>query len=78
MTSSMYLFHNLDKTYYPEGKGKLRMISESEWVTWSDTEKNNFLKRNICYEIVGGDQREIQEIVGTFINGTLHGQAKLK
>ena len=76
-TPSMYLFKNLDKTDYPERKGKLRKISESEWAVWSDKEKKDFNERNICYKMMGLNHK-VQEIIGIFTNGTLHGRTKIK
>ena len=72
-----YRFHGLDKSNYPEGKGKLKLILNSEWSKLSKDEKNKFNQLGICYEMIAGSQGEIKEIIGIFKNGSLHGPAKI-
>ena len=78
---SLYLFNGLDKSHYPDGKGKLRLISKNEWSTWPDIEKDSFFERNICYEMYEKYEMKntgVKEIIGTFINGSLEGTSKIK
>ena len=75
---SQYLFLGLNKTNYPEGKGRLRKISDSEWKTWSITEKDKFISRKVCYHLIESNGVEIKEIIGTFKDGLLHGSTKIK
>ena len=78
---SLYLFEGLDKSHYPNGKGKLRLISKTEWSTWPDIEKDNFFERNICYEMYQKYEMknsDVKEIIGTFKNGSLEGTSKIK
>ena len=74
-----YAFKGLhNATTYLSGKGKLRAISKSEWHTWQQLERQEFRNRNICYDLILNDGVALKEVVGTFINGSLHGNAKLK
>ena len=75
---SLYLFNGSNKSHYPEGKGKLRLVSETEWSTWPDSEKNAFFERNICYEMMGIKNSEVDEIIGSFKNGSLEGTSKIR
>lgn len=73
-----YLFTGLNKSHSPDGKGKVKAISNSEWLSWSESEQSNFTKLNICYDLIDSNETPIIEIIGTFKNSLLHGTAKIK
>ena len=72
-----YIFSGIDKSNYPEGKGRLKLISEKEWAKWTKKDKDEFNERKICYDIVAGTHSQIKDIIGNFKNGSLHGPAKI-
>ena len=78
---SLYLFEGLDKSHYPDGKGKLKLISKTEWLTSPDIEKTSLFDGNICYEMYENYELKnsgVKEIIGTFKNGSLEGTSKIK
>ena len=72
-----YIFSGIDKSNYPEGKGRLKLISEKQWDKWAKKDKDEFNERKICYDIVAGTHSQIKDIIGNFKNGSLHGPAKI-
>ena len=71
---SLYLFEGLDKSHYADGKGKLKLISKTEWLTSPDIEKTSLFDGNICYEMYENYELKnsgVKEIIGTFKNGSL-------
>ena len=77
-TPTSYLFTGLNKTHFPEGKGRLKAISNTEWKSWSESEQSNFTKLNICYDLIDSNESPIIDIIGTFKKSLLHGAAKIK
>ena len=63
-----YLFTGLNKTHFPDGKGRLKVISNSEWLSWSESEQSNFTESNICYDLIELNKIPVMEIIGTIKN----------
>ena len=63
---------------YPDGKGKLKMVLNSKWKSWTRSLQTELETLNICYEFMNYKGMKVGEVLGTFRNGLLNGMAKIK
>ena len=85
-TSTRYYFEGLIREGltegYLEGKGKLVIISDTEWSNLSNSDPKRkkimaMANLNICFKVRDHQEREIKEVIGNFKNGLLHGLTKV-
>ena len=65
------------KNGYLSGKGKLSFISEKEWLRFPEHKRIELVERNVCFDLSNLWNKKVQEIIGNFKDGFLHGKAKV-
>ena len=65
------------KKGYLSGKGKLTIISEKDWLRFPEQKRIEILEHNVCFDLSNLWNKQVQEIIGNFKDGFLHGKAKV-
>ena len=76
-SSRLYFKGGEIKDGYLEGKGKLAYINDTQWKKLLPQKKKEIAKQNICLRAHNLDSKNVEEIIGTFKRGFLHGKAKV-
>ena len=77
-----YHYNGLIKDGHLDGKGKLTFISDEEWskIPHSAKQRKDSIalkNSNVCFQKAFYHGLRIKEVIGTFRNGSLYGQAKI-
>ena len=78
MTPPHYFFKGSIKNGYLEGKGRLWFMGDRDWKTFSNEKRKEIKEKNVCFatnHLV--NNLRVQEIIGTFKNGSLHGTSRV-
>ena len=73
-----YTFTGSIENGYLEGKGRLLLLDEKDWIKLSKQKREDITNKNVCFTISRFvNDPDIKEIIGTFKDGYLHGIAKI-
>ena len=76
-SSRLYFKGGGIKNGYLEGKGKLAYINDKQWKNLLPQKKKEIAEQNICLKAYNLDSKNVEEIIGNFRKGFLHGKAKV-
>ena len=71
------LFTGNVKNGHLEGKGKLKILYQRDWISLPEDTRNNITQRNMCYNLINVRGKKSLEIIGKFKKGLLSGTAKI-
>ena len=73
-----YFTGTINEENYLEGPGRLRLnMNIKEWKRLPEEEQQKIKKHNICFKTENVLGKLLVEIIGTFRNGSLHGNTKI-